>query len=390
MKTQCSTNLADSRPGVPRPSFLAYLWLRMVNRTLMRKPYRVRPEAETAHQKMTVVDMHCDALLSNRDLLVWGRRGHVDLPRLRKGNIALQFFSIPTLAPVRAGIPWIPLELDAMTYLLAVERWPKKALGSTFERVMHAADMLRDLEARSEGLFHIIQSVPQLDAFLAAREENPNLTAGLLGVEGLHSLEGRLENLDAFYDAGVRTAGLVHLGGNDLGGAAHGRQQGGLTPFGEAVLRCMEEKCMLVDLAHASPRLISDILDHAARPMVISHTGLKGAFNNERNISDAHAVKIAAQGGLIGIAYFPWAIGPCTVGSIVRTLLYAINLVGADHVGLGSDWDRMVATPFDASGMALITDALLREGLSEEAIVKIMGGNAIRLLRETLPEQGPE
>ncbi|HQN00538.1 MAG TPA: dipeptidase [Candidatus Hydrogenedentes bacterium] len=387
MKTQCSTNLADSRPGVPRPSFLAYLWLRMVNRTLMRKPYRVRPEAETAHQKMTVVDMHCDALLSNRDLLVWGRRGHVDLPRLRKGNIALQFFSIPTLAPVRAGIPWIPLELDAMTYLLAVERWPKKALGSTFERVMHAADMLRDLEARSEGLFHIIQSVPQLDAFLAAREENPNLTAGLLGVEGLHSLEGRLENLDAFYDAGVRTAGLVHLGGNDLGGSAHGRQQGGLTPFGEVVLRRMEEKRMLVDLAHASPALIDDILDRATRPVFISHTGLKGAHDNERNISDAQAGRIAEKGGVIGIAFFPWAIGPCTVQSIVRSVLYAVNLVGADHVGLGSDWDGMVATPFDASGVALLTDALLRHGLSEEDAAKIMGGNAIRVVRETLPEE---
>jgi len=119
MKTQCSTNQAEPRPGVPRPSFPAYLWLRMVNRALMRKPYEVSPEAETAHRKMTVVDMHCDALLSNRDLLVRGRRGHVDLPRLREGNVALQFFSIPTLAPLRAGIPWIPVELDTIKFQIA-------------------------------------------------------------------------------------------------------------------------------------------------------------------------------------------------------------------------------------------------------------------------------
>lgn len=387
MQTQHSTSATESRADVPRPSFWAYLWLRMVNRTLMRKPYRISPEAETAHRKMTVVDMHCDALLSNRDLLARGRRGHVDVPRLQEGNVALQFFAIPTLAPVRAGIPWLPVELDAMKWLLAVEGWPITALDSTFERVLYAAGMLRDVETRSKGLFHMIRTAPQLDAFLAARAEHPELTAGILGVEGLHSLEGRLENLDAFYDAGIRTAGLVHLGGNDLGGAAHGRQQGGLTTFGKTVLRRMEEKCMLVDLAHASPRLISDILDHAARPVVISHTGLKGAFNNERNISDPHAVQIAEQGGLIGIAFFPWAIGPCTVDSIVHTLLYAVNLVGTEHVALGSDWDGMVATPFDASGMALITDALLRHGLPEEDIANIMGGNAIRLLRETLPEQ---
>ncbi len=385
MQMQRNTGKANFRVGVPRFSLLASLWLRSVNRTLMRKPYAISPETEDMHRKLTVADMHCDALLSNRDLLVQGRRGHVDLPRLREGNVAVQFFSIPTLAPVRAGIPWIPMELDAMTPLLAAEHWPKQTYRSTFERVLYAASLLHDVEARSGGLFRILRTVPQLNAFLEDRLNNPSLTAGIFGVEGLHSLEGRLENLDIFFDAGVRTAGLVHLGGNDLGGSAHGRQRGGITSFGEAVLQRMEEKHILVDLAHASPALIEDLLNRVTRPLIISHTGLKGVHNNERNISDACAVKIADKGGVIGITYFPWAIGPCTVTSILRTLLHAMKLVGADHVGLGSDWDGMVATPFDASGVALITDALLRQGFSEEDITKIMGGNVIRILRETLP-----
>lgn len=365
---------------------LAYLWLRMVNRTRLRKPYRVSAEAARLHATLTVSDLHCDALLSNRDLLVRGRRGHVDIPRMREGNVALQFFSLPTIAPVRAGIPWLPLDTDAMTPLLAAEHWPAKTIKSACERVLYGASLLRDLESRSAGIFRLIRTAAQLDAFLAERRTDPLLTAGILGVEGLHSLEGRLENLDVFYDAGVRTAGLVHLADNDLGGCAHGKHCGGLTPFGEAVLKRMEEKNMLVDFAHGSPRLLDDLLACCTRPPIISHTGLKGAHDNERNITDAHALAIAKKGGVIGIGFFPWAIGSCSMKALLRTLVYALELVGPDHVALGSDWDGMVITPFDASGTVLVTDALLKHGLEGKDIAKIMGGNVIRVLRETLPD----
>lgn len=365
---------------------MAYLWLRMVNRTRLRKPYRVSEEATRLHATLTVADLHCDALLSNRDLLARGRRGHVDIPRMREGNVALQFFSLPTVAPVRAGIPWLPLDTDALTPLLAAEHWPAKTIKSTCERVLYGARLLQDMESRSAGMFRLIRTAVQLDAFLAERRTDPLLTAGILGVEGLHSLEARLENLDVFYDAGVRTAGLVHMADNDLGGCAHGKHCGGLTPFGEGVLKRMEEKNMLVDFAHGSSRLLDDLLARCTRPPIISHTGLKGVHDNERNITDAHARAIAEKGGVIGIGFFPWAIGSCSMKALLRTLVYALELVGPDHVALGSDWDGMVITPFDASGTILVTDALLKHGLDEKDIAKVMGGNVIRVLRETLPD----
>ena len=364
----------------------AYLWLRMVNRTRLHKPYRVSPETEQLHKTLTIADLHCDAILSNRDLLRRGRHGHVDIPRMQEGNVALQFFSIPTVAPVRVGIPWIPLDTDAMTPLLAAERWPKEALKSTRERVLYGTSILHNVEARSDGMFRIIRTVADLNTFLNDRARNPRLTAGVLGVEGLHSLEGSLQTIDSFFDAGVRTAGPVHMADNDLGGCAHGRKQGGLTPFGEAVLKRMEEKRMLVDFAHASSRLLDDMLECCARPAVISHTGLKGAHDNPRNISDTHALRIAEMGGVIGIGFFPWALGAGGLNALVNTLRYAARLVGPDHVALGSDWDGMVLTPIDASGVVLITHTLLKHGLPETDIAKIMGGNVIRLLRETLPE----
>lgn len=372
--------------GKTRFSLPAYLWLRMVNRTRLRKPYHVSTEAARLHATLTVADLHCDALLSNRDLLARSRRGHVDIPRMQEGNVALQFFSLPTAAPVRAGIPWIPLDTDAITPLIAAEHWPRKAIKSTRERVLYGADLLHDVETRSGGIFRILKTVRELDAFLIERKDNPLLTAGILGVEGLHSLEDDLNALDAFFDAGIRTAGPVHLADNNLGGCAHGHVRGGLTDFGEAVLRRMEEKRILVDLAHASSNLLDDLLERCTRPLIISHTGLKGAHNNERNISDAHARGIAEKGGVIGIGFFPWAIGACSMNALLKTLLYAVDLVGPDHVALGSDWDGMVITPFDVSGVALVTDALIKHGLTEKDIAKLMGGNVIRILRETLPE----
>ena len=366
---------------------LAELFLRMTNRTMLKRPYIPSPEAIELHQSLTVADLHCDALLSNRDLLERSERGHVDIPRLSEGNVALQVFSIPTLAPVRAGIPWVPTEADAIALLIAAQGWPPETFKSTFERVLHAVRLLRDAEARSNGQFRILVSSARLEDYLREREADTRLTAGLIGVEGLHSLEGKLENLDVFFDIGVRTAGLVHLADNDLGGSAHGRRQPGLTPFGADVLARMEEQRMLVDLAHASPQLMDDVLERATRPLMISHTGLKGAHDNERNITDEHAHGIAETGGIIGIGYFPWAIGACCIDSILKTLLYAVELVGVEHVALGSDFDGMVATPFDTSGVVLLTDALLQQGMSPGEIGLIMGGNAVRLLRDALPDK---
>ena len=142
---------------------------------------------------------------------------------------------------------------------------------------------------------------------------------------------------------------------------------------------------MLVDVAHASAATIDDVMAMAARPVVASHTGVRAVADSDRNLSDEHLRGIAVTGGMVGIGFWPTASGGDDAASIARSIAHAVAVVGADHVGLGSDFDGAVPTPFDASGMSMLTAALLAEGLEEAAIGAVMGGTAIRLLRETLP-----
>ena len=143
---------------------------------------------------------------------------------------------------------------------------------------------------------------------------------------------------------------------------------------------------MFVDVAHASAKTIDDVLAIATRPVVVSHTGVKGTCDNQRNLSDDQLRRIAATGGIIGIGFWDTAVCGEDARSIAKAIKYAVDIVGVDHVGLGSDFDGSVKAPFDTSGEALITEALINEGFSDEDIAKIMGGNILKLLSEGLPE----
>ena len=147
----------------------------------------------------------------------------------------------------------------------------------------------------------------------------------------------------------------------------------------------MENKKMIVDLAHASPRLIDDVLAMAERPVLTSHTGVRGTCNNQRNLSDSQLKGIAATGGIIGIGYWETAVCGKDPQSIAHAIRYAVRIAGVDHVALGSDFDGAVTVPFDSSGLVLLTDALMKEGFSPDEIRKIMGGNTIGFLLRNLP-----
>jgi len=142
---------------------------------------------------------------------------------------------------------------------------------------------------------------------------------------------------------------------------------------------------MLVDVAHASAATIDDILAMAARPVVASHTGLRGVADNSRNLSDEHARGIAGTGGLLGVGFWPTACGGDDAAAIAGAIRYAVNIAGIEHVGLGSDFDGAVAVPFDATGLVVLTDALIEAGFADDEIGAIMGGNARRLLADVLP-----
>jgi microsomal dipeptidase-like Zn-dependent dipeptidase len=177
-----------------------------------------------------------------------------------------------------------------------------------------------------------------------------------------------------------------HFFDNDIGGSAHGLLKGGLTPKGRDMIQRMQAKPMIVDLAHASSAVIKDALAVSTRPLIVSHTGVKGTCNNSRNLSDDEVVGIAGTGGVIGIGYWEQAICGNDATAVARAIRYTVNLAGVEHVSLGSDFDGAVAAPFDAAGLIAITDALIEQGFTDDEIRLIMGGNALRVLKGGLPK----
>ena len=274
---------------------------------------------------------------------------------------------------------------DNITPLAVVSLWPVSTWRSLKERALYQSRKLHEFAAASGGRLTVIDSAAGLGAYLARRQKEPAITAGLLGIEGAQVLEGNPANIDALFDAGFRMMGPAHFFDNEISGSAHGVNKGGLTATGREVIKRMEAKKILVDLAHASPKTIDDVLAMATRPVVVSHTGVKGTCDNARNLSDAHLKGIAATGGVIGIGYWQTAVCGTDAAAIVRAIKYAVGIAGVEHVGLGSDYDGAIKAPFDTSGVVLVTEGLLKAGFGEKDIASIMGGNYLRLLGQTLP-----
>lgn len=356
-----------------------------VNRVRKGPPYAASERARVLHRGLFVADMHADTLLWDRDLLARASRGHVDLPRLVEGGVALQFFTVVSKTPFRSNYESNIERVNAITLLAVAERWPARTWTSLKERALYQARKLDDAAARSGGQLTVIRNASDLARFVERRKSDTQAVAGLLGIEGAYVLDGDVDNVDALFDAGFRMMAPTHFFDNEWGGSAHGAEKMGLTDRGREMIRRMEARGMLVDLSHASPRTIDDVLAIATRPVVVSHTGLRGVCDNRRNLSDEHARRIAATGGILGIGFWDAAACGDDARAAARSMRYAAKLVGVGHVALGSDFDGAVTAPFDASGMVEITQALLDEGFSDEDVALIMGGNVRRLLSETLP-----
>jgi microsomal dipeptidase-like Zn-dependent dipeptidase len=355
------------------------------NKTLRPGPYRVSERAQALHRRLLVADLHADSLLWDRDLLERSTRGHVDVPRLREGGVALQAFTVVSKLPRGVNIEKNDDRSDDITLLALAERWPPRTWRSLRERALYQARRLHDMAAASGGRLALVETAADLRSFLERRRHDPAMTAGWLGVEGAHVLEGKAENVDVLFGAGFRMMAPTHFFDNEVGGSAHGLRKGGLTDLGRDVVRRMEAKGMLVDLAHASAATIDDVLALSRRPVVVSHTGVKGTCDNNRNLSDVQLQGVARTGGVIGIGYWPTAVCGEDARAIARAIRHAASVAGALHVGLGSDFDGAVTVPFDTSGVPLVTEALLAEGFTDEDVARFMGGNVLRVLEQTLP-----
>ncbi len=340
----------------------------------------VSPEAQRLHDGLTIVDLHADSLLWDRDIAKRSSRGQVDLPRLQSGNVALQTFSSVTKVPFGQNYQSNGSGSDMITLLVIAQLQPIRTWGSLLQRSLYHAEKLDHAVAESQGGLLPIRAPRDLDLLMGQRARGKRETGALLSVEGLHDLEGDIANLDRLYDAGFRMAGLTHFFDNKLAGSMHGEKKGGLTPFGRAVVRRMEAKGMIVDVAHLSHAGVADVIAMARRPIVSSHGGVQAVCKENRNLTDAEIRGVASTGGLIGIGYWEGAVCALDPRAIAASMKHVRDLVGISHLALGSDFDGDVTTPFDTSSLAQLTQALIEAGFSESDIRAAMGGNALRVI----------
>jgi membrane dipeptidase len=326
------------------------------------------PQARALLAEHPAIDLHADTLMWARwigydvqarhtpPLPMAALGGHVDVPRMVEGGMGAQFF----------GLVSLPLT--------------RKARGMA--RTIHEQiDALDEAIARRPQALAKARTAVELDACRVKGS-----VGALLGIEGAHSLEGDLDNLDIFAGRGVRYLGLLHFSANEAGYPAYGRGRNdaeGLTPWGRALVDRCERQGVIVDLAHINRRGFLDACAQGTKPPIVSHTGVTGAFSHWRNIDDEQLRAVASAGGCVGVIFCPRFVGGDGLAPVVKHIRHIVDVAGEDTPALGSDWDGFIVPtqPLrDPLGLPLLVDALLAEGLSEIAVGKIVRGNVMRVL----------
>lgn len=359
---------------------------RSMNVVDAHEPYAISAQAQQVHDSLFVVDLHSDSLLWDRDLGERSARGQVDLPRMREGNVAIQVFSATTKSPSGQNYESNTAGTDTITPLAIVSGWPSPTWNSLYARAQYQLDKLHALVDANKPDVIFVRRKADLEALVAARQEDRNVVGAMYLIEGAHPLEGDIDNLDKLQAQGLQFVGLTHFFDNELGGSLHGVSGAGLTEFGRSVVERANQLQMTIDIAHASPQMVRDVLALSSRPVILSHGGFKGHCDSARNLDDALMQQVAAAGGLIGVGYWDAATCDYSPAGIAKAIRYGIDLLGVEHIALGSDYDGAVTTSFDTSELAALTQAMLEQDFTDEEIRAVMGGNVLRFLREQLPD----
>lgn len=320
--------------------------------------------------------------------------GHTDLERLRQGDVGAQFWSVYVPAELPGGFARTQLEqIDIARRVIA--RYPEQLMpAGTAEEVERAMKQGR--------------------------------IASLLGIEGGHAIENSLGVLRAYYDLGVRYMTLTHSASLDWADAAGvPPRHGGLTRFGEEVVREMNRLGMLVDLSHVAPETMEDALRVAEAPVIFSHSSARAICDHPRNVPDEVLRKLPRNGGVVMVTFvaafvsqeFARASAPLwdeyrkrvtgttdpaerdrivkelaarmppikvTIGQVADHLEHIRKLTGVDHVGLGGDYDGNDRWPEgleDVSGYPKLFAELVRRGWADAELVKLAQGNLLRVMR---------
>lgn len=224
---------------------------------------------------------------------------------------------------------------------------------------------------------------------IAARERGE--VAIMPALEGADALEGRIENLHEMHGLGLRLLQLVHFRANELGHIqTYPYSPGGLTEFGEEVVREANHLGIVIDMAHANNETIMDVLELSKHPVIFSHGGVREFTDHDRAVTDQEIRAIAEHGGVIGI--WPHGRHIETVSIVVDYMEHVIEVAGIDHVGIGSDL-RGVSTyskGFEDANFRSVAAELLARGYSNEDVGKVMGGNFFRVWSEVAVSSGDD
>jgi membrane dipeptidase len=327
----------------------------------------ISERAQDLHRDAVVVDLHADTLelvalgydlaLEHRPWAALGRiLGHVDIPRLARGGVSGQFFGV--VIP-----PW-------------------STTASAIEKVRRQAGLLDRLCAEHEQLLLAQAAEDVLAAHASGR------TAALLGVEGSYGLVRDPSLVAEIAALGVRYLGPAHLAPSRAAPSNLFPGSARLGAQGRELLAELERRSVIVDLAHLAREAFLEACSMASRPPLVSHTGVKAIHGMWRNIDDVQIRAVADRGGVVGVIMTPGYLGLPGADGVAAHLAHLIRVGGEALPALGSDFDGLVRPPDDvrdAAGLPAITEALLRHGLPEGAIRRILGENVLRLLRDVPP-----
>jgi membrane dipeptidase len=328
------------------------------------------------HKKSVVVDTHCDTLKcltpeftrvtgsmwADRSKIGMGVRsdlGHVDLPRLKEGGVDCQVFAISS----------------------ARDRTPPYALRT-------ALDMIDVFYRECERNLDAVQPVYSYDDILGAAEAGR--VAAMLSIEGADVIEGRISMLSVFHRLGVRMVGLVHSLRNLLAdGVGDARTGGGLSELGVQAIEELDRLGMIIDVSHINDRGFWDVVDIAKGPIIASHSNSRAVCAHPRNMTDDMIKALADKGGVLGMNFAPSFVHPTNpcVSTLVDHIDHILDLVGPDHVGLGSDFDGIPSTPVgleDVTRMPNIAEELIERGYGKEDLKKILGLNHLRVIKKVI------
>ena len=219
-----------------------------------------------------------------------------------------------------------------------------------------------------------------------------------IGVQGGHALGGDPRNVGRLRDRGVLMLAPAHVMDNALVGSGTGRVRGGLSGYGREVVAAMHEAGMVVDLAHMSRAGIEQALPLMRAPFALSHGGLVELAGRRsrwrrysaatRNVPASLAAEVGAAGGLFGVVLATQLVGGATLGHAAASVERSLEVAGPGQVAIGSDMDGALRTVIDVEGLPALTGALLERGIPQATVERVIGGNAIELLRAALEPSG--